>query len=60
MTNPLQDYFRQALNRRRIHIEQLRLVREKELGKETQRKLEKKIAYEKQQLDVISEIWDVG
>jgi hypothetical protein len=57
--NP-RDHFRKACNKKRVHIEQLRLIRDQaSTDKTTRRRLQNKITYERQQLAVLSEIWDV-
>ena len=54
------DYFRKACNKKRVHIEQLRLIRDRDTTDKTaRRRLENRIAHEQQQLAVLSEIWDV-
>ena len=56
----LRNYFREACNKRRIHIEQLRIIRDqKEIDAATRRKLNNKIAYERRQLAIITETWTV-
>ena len=57
--NP-RDHFRKACNKKRVHIEQLRTIRDRDnTDKTTRRQLENRISYERQQLAVLSEIWDV-
>ena len=57
--NP-RDYFRKACNKKRVHIEQLRLIRDQDnTDKATRHRLESKIAHERHQLAVLSEIWNV-
>jgi hypothetical protein len=56
----LQRHFQQSYNKRLIHIEQLRTLRDQEeTDAETRSRLNKKIKYEKRQLDVINEVWNV-
>lgn len=56
----IQTHFREAYNKRVVHIEQLRLLRDKEgTDAATKRRLEAKIEHERRQLAVIDEIWDV-
>ena len=54
------DYFRKACNKKRVHIEQLRVICDRDTTNKTARhRLENRIAHERQQLAVLSEIWDV-
>jgi hypothetical protein len=53
----LKAHFRKACNKRRVHIEQLRLVRKNTTDAATRRKLNNKIAYERRQLETIDHIW---
>ena len=54
------SYFRQTCNKRRIHIEQLRSVRDDENTNATvRRRLNNKIIREREQLEALDEIWDV-
>lgn len=57
--NP-RDHFRKECNKKRIHIDQLRTIRDCDTTGETARhRLENRIAHERHQLAVLSEIWDV-
>ena len=54
-------YFKEMRNKRCIHIQQLRILRnDAKTDTATRRQLDKKIAYEQRQLDVISDIWNVS
>ena len=61
MSLNIRQYFRESCNKRRIHIEQLRMVRDNATTDETTRqKLNRKIAAERERLATISEIWNVS
>jgi hypothetical protein len=60
MSLNLRTHFQQACNKRRIHIEQLRSTRNDEnLNDTARRRLDNKITHERQQLDVLNDMWDV-
>ena len=53
-------HFQQSYNKRRIHVEQLRSTRNNmDVDDAARRRLDYKIDRESQQLDLLSEIWDV-
>ena len=60
MSIDIRSHFQQTYNKRRIHIESLRSTRDdKQTTDKTRRLLNKKITYERQQLAVLDEIWNV-
>ena len=56
----LQNHFRESCNKKRVHIEQLRILRDQTEDATIRQRLQKKITYERQQLAAITAIWDVA
>ena len=56
----IKDYFRTSCNKRKVHLEQLQLLRNQAKDEHTRKKLDTKIAHEQQQLQVIDDIWRVS
>lgn len=54
----IKAYFQDICNKRRVHIAQLRVVRE-QADETARRKLDEKIAYEERQLEVITNTWSL-
>jgi len=53
-------HFQTECNKRRIHIEQLLILKQqKELDKAAHQRLEAKIERERQQLAILSDVWNV-
>lgn len=56
----LNTHFRELINKKRVHIEQLKIVRDQPWTLKTaKRKLDRQIAYEERQLATIQHVWDV-
>jgi hypothetical protein len=56
----LKAHFRKACNKRRVHIEQLRIIRDRKTTNEKmKRKLNNQIAYERHQLAAIDHMWRI-